>query len=174
MKTRLFLYALAPLALCEVALAAASGDALDVRRAMQDGINPATMAIWDIGNNAMGDDGGIDPAQMTPEKWAQLEISARDLRNVALTIHEAGAFISASPDNLPEAEEGAVSMEDVQKYLDANPEGVRAAAQALADHAGLIANAAKARDAAAAGDLIGQMDQVCEACHATYWYPDQQ
>jgi hypothetical protein len=28
---------------------------------MQDRVNPAMLAIWDVGNNALNDDGGIDP-----------------------------------------------------------------------------------------------------------------
>jgi hypothetical protein len=34
--------------------------------------------------------------------------------------------------------------------------------------------AARTRDAGAAGDLVAQLDQVCEVCHAQFWYPDQQ
>lgn len=173
MKTRFLLYALAPLALCEIAVA--DELALDVRATMQQGVNAATMEIWDVGNNAMGDDGGIDPAQMTPESWARLETAAQSLKALALTMHDADAFVAASPDTMPEeSEPGAVSMEDVQRYIDADPEGFRAAALALADHAGLLAGAAQTRDAAAAGGLVAQLDQVCETCHAKYWYPDQQ
>jgi hypothetical protein len=176
MKSRLLLYALLPATLCEVVLAAGGApDALDVRATMQQGVNAATMAIWDVGNNAMGDDGGIDPARMPPEKWARLETSAQGLRDIALSMHTAGSFIAASPENTPaEGEPGAVSMEDVQRYIDADPEGFRAAALALADHAGLLAGAARERDAGAAGDLVAQLDQVCEVCHAQFWYPDQQ
>jgi cytochrome c556 len=175
MKTRMFLYALAPVALCEVALAAATGGVLDVRQTMQAGVNAATMEIWDVGNNAMDDAGGIDPEQMSPERWAQLETAAQSLKDIALAMHDADGFIAASPENTPEeGEPGAVSMADVQRYIDADPDGFRAAAQGLADHAGLLVDAAQGRDAKAAGGLVAQLDQVCEVCHAQFWYPDQQ
>jgi cytochrome c556 len=112
---------------------------------------------------------------MTPEKWARLETAALDLKNAAQELQGSGNILAASPDYTPEQDEpGAVSMEDVQRYIDADPDGFRAAALALTEHAGLIADAAKARDAAAAGGLVSQLDQVCEVCHAQYWYPDQQ
>src|SRR5690606_5670858 len=44
--------------------AAQSSSEIDVRAAMQDRVNPAMLAIWDVGNNAMNDTGGIDPALM--------------------------------------------------------------------------------------------------------------
>jgi len=178
MKARLFGYALAPVVLGGMALAAANASdpaaALDVRQAMQQGINAATMEIWDVGNNAMNDDGGMDPAQMTPESWARLETAAQGLKGVALDMHDARAFVAASPENAPEeGAEGAVSMEDVQRYIDADPDGFRSAAMALAGHAELLIGAARVRDAQAAGDLVAQLDQVCEVCHAQYWYPEQ-
>ena len=147
---------------------------VNVRQAMQQGINAATMEVWDVGNNAMSDDGGIDPDQMTPETWARLETAAQGLKATALEMHNAEAFLAASPENAPEeGAPGAVSMEDVQLYIDADPDGFRAAALALADHADLLIGAARARDAQEAGDLVAQLDQVCEVCHAQFWYPEQ-
>jgi cytochrome c556 len=122
----------------------------------------------------MDEVGGIDPARMTPESWARLEIAAQKLKDIALAMHEAETIIAASPDNAPEqGAPGAVSMEDVQRYIDADPEGFRAAALALAGHADLLVGMAQARDAQLASDLIAQLDQVCEVCHAKYWYPEQ-
>jgi cytochrome c556 len=69
--------------------------------------------------------------------------------------------------------EGEISMEAVQGYLTADPETFRLLAGQFADHADKIAAAAKAQDAATAGELINQMDAVCESCHLQYWYPEQ-
>lgn len=179
MKAVLFKYVLAPAALGGGLIACANATdpvvaALNVRQAMQEGINAATMEIWDVGNNAMSDDGGIDPEQMTPESWARLESAAQGLKATAMEMHDAQAFVAASPENAPEeGAPGAVSMEDVQRYIDANPDGFREAARHLADHADLLIGAAQSRDAQAAGDLVAQLDQVCEVCHSQFWYPDQ-
>ncbi len=144
MKSRLFLYALVPLTLYDIALASGTAsDTLEVRHAMVDGVNPATLEIWDVGNNALADDGELDPARMTPEKWTQLETSAQRLK-VALGIDAAGSFIAFARQHAP-GRRGRGLDGGRAKISRRQPE-VRAAALALAEHAGLIADAAKARD----------------------------
>jgi len=146
---------------------------VDVRAAMQNGVNPATLAIWDVGNNAMNDDGGIDPAKMDEAKWTRLADAAGQLSAAAKGLGAGTTFIASNPDNA-EVAEGEIAMAQVQAHLDANPDGFAEMARALAAHADKIAAAAKAKDAPAAGALVSQIDQVCESCHTAYWYPEQQ
>ncbi|HSG35151.1 MAG TPA: hypothetical protein VLA37_11485 [Sphingomonadaceae bacterium] len=146
----------------------------NIRQIMQQGINASTMEVWDVGNNAMNEEGGIDPEQMTPESWARLETAAEGLKASALEMYNAEAFLAASPEDMPEQDApGVVSMEDVQRFIDADHDAFRAAAKGLADHSDLLIAAARNRDASAAGDLVAQLDQVCEVCHAQFWYPEQ-
>lgn len=152
--------------------AAAQSSSVDVRAAMQDGVNPAMLAIWDVGNNAMNDTGGIDPALMDADKWANVAASAEQLAAVGRSLEAGQSFVAGAPDNR-EVAEGEIAMETVQGYLTADPETFRLLAGQFADHADKIAAAAKARDAATAGELINQMDAVCESCHLQYWYPEQ-
>ncbi|WP_082384644.1 cytochrome c [Erythrobacter sp. SG61-1L] len=147
------------------------GDVLYVRSAMQQEVNAATNDLWDIGNNAMSDSGGIDPAQMDDAKWAKLENAAAALKLEAEKMAAAGTIKAAAPGQEKVEEPGAYSMEDVQSYIDADPQSFRDLASGLARHAQAISDAAKARDAENAGLLVGEIDQVCEACHAKYWYP---
>jgi cytochrome c556 len=153
--------------------AASDGDAIVVRAAMVQHVNPATLAIWDIDNNAMADDGGLDPAQLDDATWTSLAEHARMMSAAAKSMTGAGKLQAASADNMSVAE-GEVTMAAVQKALDADPEGFRREAAALAAHADKLAAAAAAKDAKVAGDLVAGLDQVCESCHAKYWYPDQQ
>ena len=164
-------------ALGAVALSACKQEAtatpVDVRAAMQQQVNPATMAIWDIGNNAMNDAGGIDPALMDDAKWSALAKAAGELSAAAKGLAAGTSFIASAPDNATVAE-GEIAMADVQKHLDADPEGFSQMATALAEHADKLAAAASAKDVATAGELVSGIDQVCESCHMTYWYPEQQ
>jgi len=144
---------------------------LDVRATMQNRVNPAMLAIWDVGNNALNDDGGIDPKLMDDGKWARIAEAAGQLSAASKDIAAAGAFIAAAPDNSTVGD-GEITMAAVQQHLDHDPAGLKQMAAALADHADHIAAAARAKDAKAAGDLIGETDAVCESCHATYWYPE--
>jgi hypothetical protein len=145
---------------------------LDVRAEMQKYINPAMLSVWDVTNNAVSDDGGIDPAQMDDEKWAQVAAGADRLSLAGQDLAQASTYLAAAPDNL-EVAEGEVPMAKVQGYLDADPKGFAEMARTLTDHAEQLASAARAKDAATAGALVSEMDGVCESCHAKYWYPEQ-
>ncbi len=144
---------------------------LDIRATMQERINPAMLAIWDVGNNALNDDGGIDPKLMDEAKWARVAEAAGQLSAASRDIAAANAFLAASPGNT-EVGEGEIAMAAVQQHLDHDPAALRQMAAALADHADMIAAAARAKDAKTAGDLIGETDAVCESCHMTFWYPE--
>jgi hypothetical protein len=144
---------------------------LDIRSTMQERVNPAMLAIWDVGNNALNDDGGIDPKLMDDAKWTRIVDAADQLSDASRDIAAASAFIAAATTN-SEVGDGEITMAAVQQHLDADPAGLRQMASALAEHADHIAAAARARDAKIAGDLIGETDAVCESCHARYWYPE--
>jgi hypothetical protein len=159
----------AALSACKKEAAAAP---LDVRATMQDRVNPAMTAIWDVGNNALDDNGGLDPALLDDAKWAIIAGNADKLAAAGTAISNAGSFVSAAADNSTVGE-GEITMAAVQQHVDGNPDGLKQMGAALADSATRLATAARARDAKTAGDLISGMDQVCESCHLEFWYPEQ-
>ena len=167
---------IAVVALGSFALSACKQEAaaapVDIRATMQQQVNPATLAIWDVGNNAMNDAGGIDPALMDDAKWAALAEAAGQLGAVARGLAGGTAFIASAPDNA-EVAEGEITMAAVQGYVDADPDAFRAEAATLAEHADKLAAAAAAKDVEQTGELVSQMDTVCESCHARFWYPDR-
>jgi hypothetical protein len=142
-----------------------------VRSAMQQGINGATMEIWDVGNAAMDEDSGIDPRLIDRAGWARLEAAAARLEAEAERMQRAQAIRAAGPGEAGAVELGSFSLEDVQGYIDADPQAFRDMAGALAGHARDLRQAAHERNAARAGALVSGLDGVCEACHAKYWYP---
>jgi hypothetical protein len=142
-----------------------------IRSEMQGPIAEATNRLWDIGNNAMDDEGGIDPAQMDEAKWLELDRSAAVLEVASRQMADAPEIKAAFPGHERDVQPGAYSMQDVQSYFDADPQAFRLMARGLAEHAAKISAAAKAREARQAGLLVGELDQVCESCHAKYWYP---
>jgi cytochrome c556 len=153
------------------AAALAQPTALDVRATMQNQVNPAMLAIWDVGNNALNDEGGIDPKLMDAAKWGQVAEAADTLAAAGQAIAGADSFLAAAPDN-SEVADGEITMAAVQRHIDADPAGLKQMGAAFADHAQRLAMAARTQDAATAGDLISEMDGVCETCHARYWYPE--
>ena len=160
------------------ALAAVAGasepEELDVRQAMVEGVNPATLAIWDVGNNALDEDGGLDPALMDDAAWARLHEAAQSLATYGHGMANAHGIRASGPDLVEgKVPEGAASREQIQAMIDGNPDGFRAHSAEMERQARAIADAAAARDLEAAGPLINQLDGMCESCHLDYWYPDQ-
>lgn len=169
--TRPSLFIAAALAVFAASALAHSDAPFDVRASMQQRINPAILGIWDVTNNAMDDEGGLDPAQMDDAKWALIAEAADELAAASRDMAGAHHFIAAAADNF-EVGEGEIPMADVQRFIDADPRTMGLMASALATHSDKLAAAARAKDAAATGDLVAEMDAVCESCHARYWYPE--
>lgn len=174
------IHAVLPTALAALALAAsvtpAAGEEpapLYVRQAMQAEINPAIVAIWDIGNAASDENGMLDGTQMTEESWQALANAASDLAAAAERMASASDIRAASPGNMA-TEDYEVSMAQVQAYIDEDPQGFRDLAASFAQLARTLENAARARDVATAGNLVATMDTECSVCHSRYWYAEAQ
>jgi hypothetical protein len=144
---------------------------IDTREAMVAGINSAAVAIWDISSEARGEEGELDPTRMTDDSWSQLRDEAQSLESWARMMAEADTIHAAGPDLAScEVSEGVASRAEIQAMIDARPEMFRASARDLAERAGLLVAAARARDAAAAGHRAAEIDVPCQGCHTRYWY----
>lgn len=142
---------------------------------MKDEVDTRADLVWGVGNAAIGEKGGIDPAKMTDADWAKLADGATSLQQAALKIATMDPIVLTRPGVkiLDEDEPLGDKAVDVQARLSASTERVHDMANALAVHAGDIASAAKEHDAARAGELIDALDGVCEGCHVEFWYPSQ-
>ncbi len=144
---------------------------LYVRHAMQTQVNPAIVAIWDVSNNAVDENGGLDPALMTPASWDALANGAAALAAASDRMAAASDIRAAAVGNLA-TDEFEITMDQVQTYLDADPQGFRDLSASFATLARTLESAARNRDATNAGELVAQMDAECTVCHARYWYPE--
>jgi len=131
--------------------------------------------VWGVGNAAIGDRGGIDPTKMTDADWVKLAEGATSLQEAALKIATMDPLVVTRPGVkiLDEDEPLGDKPVDIQARFDKDPQTLRDMANGLAVHAGDIASAAREHDAARAGELVDQLDGVCEGCHVEYWYPSQ-
>jgi cytochrome c556 len=156
------------------ARAAETGAALDVRQAMVEGVNPAALAIWDVGNNAIDDQGMPDPAKFDAVTLARLREAAQMLGTYAEVLAEAPILRASGPDLVGgRVPEGVASRAQIQAAIDANPAGFRAYSQAMGDQAEGILAAIEAGDRAAVADRVQGFDGACQACHERYWYVSQ-
>ena len=143
---------------------------IETRDAMVQGINSAAVAIWDITQAAPAEDGELDPAYMTGERWEQLRDEARELQAWSQMMAEADVIHASGPNVTGEPPPGVASRAEVQAMIDANPDLFRASARDLSERASLLVAAAQARDPVAAGHRAAEIDVPCQGCHTRYWY----
>jgi hypothetical protein len=153
---------------------AGSGSTVDVRQAMVDGVNPAALAIWDVGNNAVDDAGQPDASRLDPQALARLREAAQMLDTYAELLAEAPVIKASGPDlvggRLPE---GVASREQIQAAIDANPAGFRAYSRAMGAEAEAILAAIQSGNRETVASRLASFDGACQSCHERYWYVNQ-
>jgi len=165
------LIASAGLAAFAAAAYAQTGETVQTRQAMVDGVNPAALAIWDVTNAATNDEGGLDPAKLDAEAWGKIEDGARMLEVYGNRMAGAKAIVAGGPDLVSgEVPPGVASKAQIQAMIDADPDGFRAVAADMAAQAASLATAARARNVTVAGELASGIDEACQTCHTRYWY----
>ena len=147
------------------------GGEVDVRQAMIDGVNPAALAIWDVGNSAVDDEGMPDASKLDAPALARLREAAQMLSTYADLMAEAPVLKASGPDlvggRLPE---GVASREQIQAAIDADPAGFRAYSRAMGAEAEGILAAIQAGDSATVANRLVSFDGACQSCHERYWY----
>lgn len=163
------------LAACNKADEAPAAAPVTLHQVMKEQIDANADALWDITNAAIGADAGIDPALLDDAKWERIADLAQAVATGAHTLATLDPVTVAAPGVKigDDGEPGGHTAAQVQGFIDADTQTYRNMANTLADHAGSLATAARAKDVVATGQLVGELDAVCEACHLNFWYPEQ-
>jgi len=163
------------LSLTMISLAVAEeADKVNVQLAMANKVNPEGLALWDVTNNAMDDDGYLDPKKLTAEKWAQLLEIGQSLEQTGKMMASGKEFIAAAPGTkLQDESPNSFSAADVQRFIDAKPDLFREKAQVLSKTGTEVIAAAKTHDVKKLDEIANSLDGVCESCHQNFWYPQQ-
>lgn len=156
-------------------LMAADAPPVDIKQVMLTQVNPQGLALWDITNEATGDDGRIDARKLSPAQWAALLKIGQSLQDGGQKLATKGGIRAAAPGVKlqSEGEPNAAKAADVDRWIKARPAKFRALAQGLQQTGAGVVDAATRRDVKKLGDLSGKLDEVCEACHTAFWYPNQ-
>ena len=150
-------------------------DPVILHQAMKDIVAPQAQVLWDITNNAMNNNGDIDPALLKPADWARIADAGAQLKAKAHALAAATQITVAAPGEKIQDQEspGGSSAADVKRFIDADRQGFSDMAGTLASSADEFVAAARARDTARLAVPVQGLDEVCEACHVKYWYPQQ-
>jgi len=147
---------------------------------LMDGIiDPSADVLWDSVAYIATTKGIEDRQPRTDDEWKKVRYGAITLIEGANLLSMPGRRVAGDPaDGTPPAKgasvgTGELTHAEIQQRIDSSHAAFVQFARNLQD-AGLKALAAiKAKDATALMDAGGRIDEACEACHVTYWYPNQ-
>ncbi len=160
--------------LASVGLSGAEAPKANLQLIMLTKVNPQGLALWDITNAAMSDDGNVDIRKLTAAQWSELLQIGKSLEEGGRLLAGKGVIAAASGAKLQdEGNAGASTAADVQRYVDAKPAEFRNHALELQKTGAGVIEAATKRDAKRLSDLSSSLDSVCEGCHVIFWYPQQ-
>jgi cytochrome c556 len=145
-----------------------------VQQLMEGLIDPSADALWDSVAYIATASGIEDRQPRTPEQWQAVRTSAVNLIEAANLLCMPGRIVADDPAGSPPGDKlGELSHHEIQQRIDASHEAFVQFArglQAATQRALAAIDAKNAQDLMDAGATI---DEACEACHVTYWYPNQ-
>jgi hypothetical protein len=143
-----------------------------IKDLMDSIIDPSADALWGaVGTVVDKDEGTTERFPKTQEEWT-------DVRRAAVRIIEgANLLLMPGRETAPpgiKSETPGVELEPAEMtvLISGNRTGFDAFAAELRNLGWEALRASEARNAASLMDIGGRMQEVCEGCHQTFWYPD--
>jgi len=149
---------------------------------MEGLIDPSADVLWDSVAYIASTNGIEDRQPRTEEEWKAVRRSAVTLIEAANLLSMPGRSVAAvggsqavspgaqAPASIPG---GELTPPEIQQRINSTRDAFAQFARNLQE-AGLKALATiDAKDAQGLMDAGGRIDEACEACHMTYWYPNQ-
>jgi len=154
----------------------AAGDARvasSIKTIMASMIDPSADALWGaVGTVVDKDQGIVELRPKTPAEW-------RDLRQAAIRMSEGANLLTipglqAAPAGT-KSETPGIELEPAQitALVSKNRTSFVAFARALQGLGAEAMRAADSKDAGLLMDVGARMEDVCESCHQTFWYPQE-
>jgi hypothetical protein len=146
---------------------------LTIKDLMESIIDPSADVIWGAVGTVADKQGVRDLSPKTPQDWLQV-------RRAALRLIEGGNLLTmrgreAAPAGV-KSEAPGVELEPVEitALITKEREGFDAFAMALQAVGVEALQAIEAKNTDLLIEVGGRMEEVCESCHKTFWYPQEQ
>lgn len=141
-----------------------------IQELMDGQIDPSADALWDSVAYIATEQGTEDRQPRSDEDWKALRTSTLTLIEAANLLSMPGRRVAATNAS---AGLGELTPAEIQQRLSTSHGAFAQFAHGLQDAALQALKAIDARDPQALMDAGGAIDEACEACHVTYWYPNQ-
>jgi hypothetical protein len=141
-----------------------------IRELMDSEVDPAADFIWESVASISTRAGLEERQPHTDEEWLELR------RHVVRLIEAPNLLIMkgrrVSNTYIPAGGAGELDSNEAQQKIDANRPAFVALAQRLQDTGLQMLSAVDAKDPERVFALGGDIDDACESCHVTFWYPN--
>jgi hypothetical protein len=145
---------------------------LTLQELMKTAIDPSADGVWNAVSSSITEKGIEEIQPHNDEEWAAVRAHAIDLKNAAkqLAITDRPVAASGVKSDNPGVEE---NPEEIQKLIAQNTVIFVGFAQQLEARTDEAIKAIDAKDPNALLEVGGRLDETCEGCHKTFWYPNQ-
>ena len=140
---------------------------------MRNTIAPTADALWGAVGSESTATGTRDLAPSTDAEWAALRQKAQTLVDSAKAIAEAGRMVAHPGQKLKDPPgPGDLSPEQAQAQITKDRAVYVGFATAMQGVGNDYLAAIDKKNVEAITDVGGKLDEVCEACHTRFWYPN--
>lgn len=141
---------------------------------MDSVIDPSADALWDSVGTTVDAKGTIQRQPHTDAEWHEARRHAIALiEGTNLLVMDGRKLVAPGTAVLDQDVQGVLSPEEGQKKLDAEHAAFVQFAYALRDVGEQMLKAVDAKNPEGMMAAGATMDEVCESCHLTFWYPNQ-
>lgn len=140
-----------------------------LRELMDSIVDPAADGLWDSVAVTTTRKGVEEKQPKTDEEWAAVRRQAVSLMESMNLVVMKGRH--AAPPGTPAAL-GELTPDEIDQHIDANRSALVGFAKALRASAQKALTAIDKKDARGLLEAGSAIDEACEACHVTFWYPN--
>jgi hypothetical protein len=160
-----------PVAGAPLVAAAAGQPVATIQELMQAEVDASADSIWDAVETTVSQGGEERKQPRTAEEW-------QEVRRNAIVLIEAANLLTVenrklSNASFPAEAAGALDSAEIARRISSNRPAFNQYAITLRQTAQTLLTAIDAKDPNAMIVAGGVLDEVCESCHMTFWYPNQ-
>ena len=147
---------------------------VSVKELMRDLIDPVADNVFDAVSIIVTKDGTREKAPRTDEEWARIQMGGVGIAESAALLRIRRPFAPAGDVNHsagPDAVE--LSPAQIAAKVERDPVEWNARVEALRNVGLEVIDIVKRRDVQELWDAGQNLDEACENCHKSYWYPGE-
>ena len=147
---------------------------VSVKELMRDMLDPIADNIFDAVSIIEDKNGTVEKVPKTEEDWDKIRIGATTLAEGAYLLKVRRPFVPPGEENNitgPDAVE--LSAAQITRKIEADPVEWNARIEALRNVGLEVLDIVRRKDVKELWDASDNLDQACENCHRSYWYPGE-